>query len=386
MAPNTEPETALSQRKSAEKVVYERDWQLPDFTVKEIRDTIPAHLFKRDTLRSFTYVAHDLSLIALLGYGATFIDALPESYRYILWPSYWIAQGIVSTGAWVIAHECGHQAFSPSKFINNSVGWVIHSALLVPFHSWRISHSRHHKGTGHLSKDQVFVPSTRSQIGLPPKDQDPDTHHSLFDEAPLTVLFNFLIMFAGGWQAYLLFNVSGQDYGRWTSHFHPWSPIFESHQFWEVIVSDLGIIGMLIILACSAVAFTPLAVLKYYIVPYMMVNFWLILITYLQHTDPALPHYREAAWNFQRGAALTIDRSYGWLLNHFHHHIADTHVAHHFFSQMPHYHAQEATKHIKKALGKHYLKDETPIPIALWRSYTQCRFVEDDGDVVFFQN
>lgn len=31
--------------------------------------------------------------------------------------------------------------------------------------------------------------------------------------------------------------------------------------------------------------------------------------------------------------------SYG-VLDHFFHHIADTHVAHHLFSQMPHYHAE----------------------------------------------
>ncbi|RUP50128.1 delta-12 fatty acid desaturase [Jimgerdemannia flammicorona] len=388
MTPNIESEQTVTQRKVGEKVVYERDWQLPEFTIKEIRDAIPAHCFKRDTLRSFGHLAHDLVIIAILAYAATFIDALPEAYRYVLWPLYWVAQGIVSTGVWVIAHECGHQAFSPSKFINNSVGWVLHSALLVPYHSWRISHSHHHKATGHLTKDQVFVPSTRSKLDLPPKDQDPEDgmHHSMFDEAPITTLLKFAIMFSGGWQAYLLVNSTGQDYGRWTSHFHTSSPIFEPHQFWDVIVSVVGIIGMLSTLAYSSIVFSPLAVAKYYIIPYMMVNFWLILITFLQHTDPALPHYREAVWNFQRGAALTIDRSYGWLLNYFHHHIADTHVAHHFFSQMPHYHAEEATSHIKKVLGKAYVNDDTPIPIALWRSYTQCKFVEDEGDVVFFQH
>lgn len=33
-----------------------------------------------------------------------------------------------------------------------------------------------------------------------------------------------------------------------------------------------------------------------------------------------------------RGALSTVDRSYG-ILDYFHHHIADTHVAHHLFSQ-----------------------------------------------------
>jgi hypothetical protein len=38
-----------------------------------------------------------------------------------------------------------------------------------------------------------------------------------------------------------------------------------------------------------------------------------MMITYLQHTDPAVPHYRAAEWNFQRGAAATVDRPFlGW--------------------------------------------------------------------------
>lgn len=94
----------------------ERGWEIPDFTIKEIREAIPAHCFKRDTLRSFTYVIHDFAIIAALAYAATWIDTIPnQAARILLWPAYWIAQGIVGTGVWVIGHECGHQAFSPSK-------------------------------------------------------------------------------------------------------------------------------------------------------------------------------------------------------------------------------------------------------------------------------
>lgn len=69
----------------------------------------------------------------------------------------------MTIGLWVIAHECGHQGFSESKTINNAVGWVLHSALGVPYHSWRISHGRHHAATGHIHRDEVFVPRTREQ-------------------------------------------------------------------------------------------------------------------------------------------------------------------------------------------------------------------------------
>lgn len=223
---------------------------------------------------------------------------------------------------------------------------------------------------------------------MPAREQDPevDGPHDALDEAPLIVLYRMFLMFTFGWPLYIFTNVSGQDYPGWASHFNPKCAIYEEHQFWDVISSAVGVAGMIGLLAYCGQVFGPLAVIKYYVIPYLNVNFWLVLITYLQHTDPKLPHYRDNVWNFQRGAALTVDRSYGFLLDYFHHHISDTHVAHHFFSTMPHYHAEEATVHIKKALGKHYQCDNTPFPIALWKVWKSCRFVEDDGDVVFFKN
>jgi len=41
--------------------------------------------------------------------------------------------------------------------------------------------------------------------------------------------------------------------------------------------------------------------------------------------------------------------------------------------------------HIKRVLGPYYLKDETPIWSALWRSYTCCKYVDGDKDVVFYK-
>lgn len=43
-------------------------------------------------------------------------------------------------------------------------------SLGVPYHSWRISHAKHHASTGHMTQDQVFVPHTRSEVGLKPFD------------------------------------------------------------------------------------------------------------------------------------------------------------------------------------------------------------------------
>ena len=80
-----------------------------------------------------------------------------------------------------------------------------------------------------------------------------------------------------------------------------------------------------------------------------------------------------------------MDRSYGFLDVLFHH-IADTHVAHHLFSTMPHYHAEEASAAIKPILGKYYKSDNRNVFQALWNDWNVCRYVKPDeaGKNVFW--
>jgi omega-6 fatty acid desaturase / acyl-lipid omega-6 desaturase (Delta-12 desaturase) len=80
-------------------------------------------------------------VIGVIYKTATFLDAyidparleLPHPLLYpaarlALWALYGFWAGLFATGLWVIAHECGHQAFSEYKIVNNTVGWVLHSA------------------------------------------------------------------------------------------------------------------------------------------------------------------------------------------------------------------------------------------------------------------
>jgi omega-6 fatty acid desaturase / acyl-lipid omega-6 desaturase (Delta-12 desaturase) len=86
----------------------------------------------------------DFFLISSIYKATTYIEPLiapehislpsPAAYsfaRFALWSIYGFATGLVATGLWVIAHECGHQAFSESKSINNLVGWVLHSRSVL---------------------------------------------------------------------------------------------------------------------------------------------------------------------------------------------------------------------------------------------------------------
>ena len=104
--------------------------------------------------------------------------------------------------------------------------------------------------------------------------------------------------------------------------------------------SDIGLVVMTALLALAAYHFGVWKVACVYFVPYLVVNAYLIIITYLHHTAVYVPHYRAAEFTWLRGALSTVDRSFGWVLDHVLHHITDTHVCHHLFHTIPFYHAQ----------------------------------------------
>ena len=105
-------------------------------STKEILAAIPARCFQRSTARSLSHAAVSVAMTASLGLLAR--ACLPlELWALPLWVLYACAQGTVATGCWVVAHECGHNAFSDSPALTDAVGYVLHSALMV-----------RHRGTG----------------------------------------------------------------------------------------------------------------------------------------------------------------------------------------------------------------------------------------------
>jgi len=221
-----------------------------------------------------------------------------------------------------------------------------------------------------VAKDEVFVPEVR----------DETFEGFEIDQMGIVRLIRLIGTVTIGWPLYLFFNAASRPYPErsWVNHFDPWSPIFSKRERLEIAISDAALIAVIWGLITAGQTWGWVWLAKSYIVPYLVVNFWLVTITMLQHTHPELPHYTDSEWDWLRGALATVDRNYGWLLNTLHHHIADTHVAHHLFSQMPHYHAQEATEALKPILGKYYRYDGRFIMKALLQDYVTCRYVAPD--------
>ncbi|XP_010257471.1 PREDICTED: delta(12)-fatty-acid desaturase FAD2 [Nelumbo nucifera] len=355
-------------KKQEHDVLHRAPHSTPPFTLSQIKKAIPSHCFQRSVVRSFSYVAYDLVLALAFNYIATtYFHLLPHPFPYIVWPIYWALQGCVLTGVWVLAHECGHHAFSDYQWLDDTVGLILHSFLLVPYFSWKYSHRRHHSNTGSLDRDEVFVPKPKSKISW----------FSKYLNNPPGRVLTLAITLTLGWPLYLTFNVSGRHYDRFACHYDPYGPIYSNRERIQIYISDAGILavtyGLFRLVAAKGLAW----VVCVYGVPLLIVNAFLVLITYLQHTHSSLPHYDSSEWDWLRGALATVDRDYG-ILNKVFHNITDTHVAHHLFSTMPHYHAMEATIAIKPILGEYYQFDGTPFYKAMWREAKECVYVEPD--------
>ncbi|KAK7440067.1 hypothetical protein VKT23_017316 [Stygiomarasmius scandens] len=372
-------------------------------TWSELYTVVPRRLFLKNTLKGLSYVARDVSLAYLLYQLAwqisPFVSFLQSNchisplavlfMKTSLWLCYWHCQGILLTSWWCLAHEASHGTLSSHQWVNDSVGFLLHTFLLVPYFAWKSSHHSHHQATVSVERDENYVPPTRSQFRLPPSNlaRVADYREAL-EESPIYTFLRIITMQILGLHSYLFFNCKGSPrYPPGTNHFDPNSVLFKPHEKNGIIASDVGLSAMCSLLYIWTKYVGFLNFIRLYMIPFMLVNHWIVMLTYLQHTDPTIPYYREKEWSWIRGAISTVDRPLlGWIGRVFFHNVSHNHISHHLFSSIPFYNQPEATECIKAVLKDDYNYDSTNSFRALYRSFVECEFIEDDGDIVFYKN
>lgn len=327
--------------------------------IAELRAAIPAYCFKPSYFISFYYLAKDILIASGLLYLAlTYIPLLSDpTLRIPAYLLYGFVQGLIFTGLWVLAHECGHSAFSLSKTVNNTVGWTVHSFLLTPYFSWKSSHARHHIYCANMDKDMVYVPLRRKEYA----EKMSVTEHGLDEliaDAPAVTFLRIVLQQTIGWPWYLITNITaGRDSlgvkksKGWydNSHLDPKGSLFRKDEFAAIFASDVGLGIMMTALWYTGTKVGFMNVFFLYGIPYMWVNHWIgtshspslfirgcaeyiVAITYLHHTHPTIPKYEDASWTFLKGALATIDRDFGFIGRNLFHGIIEYHVIHHLFS------------------------------------------------------
>lgn len=265
--------------------VAEHDDDIDQIKLGALKQAIPASCFQASTTRSLLYVVRDLAYASVLVYLAFQIHHLPTlTLRIGAWMLYSFVQGCVGTGIWILAHECGHGAFSASKTLNNCVGWALHSLLMVPYFSWKYTHARHHRYTGHIEKDVVFVPEVEQNL----KQGNVALFHALMhhaEETPIWTLLRLVRHQLFGWQLYLLLNVTAGEKSLpdgkkasevgMQSHFSLFGELFSSNQKFGVLMSDIGLGLTLTGLYLLSTKVGWGMTLLLYLGPYLWVHHWL---------------------------------------------------------------------------------------------------------------
>ncbi|MCT0219579.1 fatty acid desaturase [Synechococcus sp. CS-1329] len=351
--------------------------QEPNYPSKsELLACLPADLLKIDTTKAWGSLALSLGL-SVLAYGVgTQIPLQPIAAP--LWLLYALVTGTVAGGCWVIAHECGHHAFHPNRRVEATVGFVLHSLLLVPYFSWQHSHAVHHANCNHLEGGETHVPPRASSAA------GQSVQRLVSGVGPVAYgLFSTVSHLLLGWPLYLFFGVAGgEDHGALTSHFWHGAPfrngrrpLFPDSTRRLMLRSNVGLVLMLLALILAASSTSLARVLAVYGLPYLVINAWLVGYTWLQHTDTSIPHFATADWTWAKGALQTVDRPYGPLLNLLHHGIGSTHVCHHVNPRIPHYNAWRGNELLRARYPELVRFDPTPIHRALWRIATRCAVV-----------
>ncbi|KAM0008109.1 putative acyl-CoA (9+3)-desaturase [Helianthus debilis subsp. tardiflorus] len=247
-------------------------------------------------------------------------------------------------GLWVIGHECGYQAFSDYTWLNDTIGYILHTGMLAPYFSWIYSHRRHHFNIGSLDHNGSFLPKKKSSLN----------YFSKLFNPPSGRLLRLVILCTIDWLLYACFNVSGRKYEKFANHFDPKSPVYNDREYSQILVTDVG----LIVTSCGLY---KLALAQGFT--------WLVMVYFAP-----LVMFMGSSWS---SLVELVERSFG-NNNRVLHHITYTHVAHHFLFTIPHYHAMEETKAIKPILAEYYQFDDTLIIKTMWREATECFFVEGD--------
>ena len=331
--------------------------ELP-FTLQQLKSAIPPHCFEPQSWKSLSYFFLDVSIICIFYAVAHSLDS------WWFWPVFWLMQGTMFWALFVVGHDCGHGSFSRQKWLNNLIGHLAHTPILVPYHGWRISHRTHHQNTANIDTDESWYPVTET------------TYRNMRWYEKLLRFHMFLV-------AYPLY-LFKRSPGKQGSHFIPSSPLFKPSEKWDVIASTSCWTLMVTILGALSYKYGWMFLLKYYLGPYLVFVVWLDFVTFLHHTEPDIPWYRGKDWYFLKGALSTIDRDYG-LINNIHHNIG-THVAHHLFLNMPHYHLKTATSAIKPILGSYYRESRKSVLRDFLRFYITCHFVSDTGGMVYYKS
>lgn len=291
-------------------------------SLSKIIRKIPKRCFEKDATRAFGYLARDLALAVVLGYGILAADS------WLVAPLLSLLLGCVLTGLFVIGHDAGHGSFSNSAKVNRIVGHLTSIPVLWPYDVWRLSHDHHHRWTHHAEKEIAWRPLTLGEYGA---------------LAPWKRAVYRISRTSGFFLASALFQYFYILDARNGVFFAP-----EDARKLRFSMRLAAVFG-LAYFAASAWAGGLYGIVFLFLLPQLVYQFWLSTFTLLHHTSPENQLMAEGEWSPER-AQLTMSVQIhfpawvDWLT-----HDISWHVPHHVSVGIPHYRLREAHRALRYA-------------------------------------
>ncbi len=333
----------------------------PALNLSKIKAAIPKEAFVKSLSWSMFYMIVDFAVWIGATYFIWQFNHSPDYATYPKWVQYaataafWNIAGFFMWCIFVVGHDCGHGTFSEFEILNDILGHICHTSLMVPFYPWALSHRRHHMYHNHADKDYSHPWYTPDKL-----DPAAGPEFALARAMENITFVRFLFPFIG-WAIYLFGLPDG-------SHFIP-LPILGpyNNRMWKESFATNGDYSDHIncVISSSVVFGFAYAMLEYgfhwdwslfayyYLAPAIVYGWWLVTVTYLQHHDHSTMVFDNEDWNFVYSAFETIDRKFGLGIDSLCHHITDGHIVHHlFFKSIPHYNLPMATEAVYAYMAK----------------------------------
>jgi omega-6 fatty acid desaturase (delta-12 desaturase) len=324
-----------------------------ELNLKDIIRSIPKEYFLKDARKAWTKVIINTALVAL-GYWT-----LAVAPWYLL-PLGWIFTGTALTGFFVIAHDCGHRAFSNRRWVNDLVGHVLLLPILYPFHSWRLLHDKHHKYTNKMDVDNAWQPWR------------PEVYASLnwFEQAVYRLMRSQLWA-VGSILHWALIHFKRENYAS--------EKDWQNAKFSNTVVIIAGLIGLPLLVATAG----WWGLVNFWLMPFLVYHFWMSTFTVVHHTLPEIPFQEPELWNEAESQLFgTVHCDYPrWV--EFMCHDINVHIPHHISTAIPSYNLRKAHAFLKGVWGDRLV--ERQFNWALMQEVMQCHLYHPERNYQTFQ-
>ncbi len=248
----------------------------------------------------------------------------------------------------LIQHDCGHQSFFRSSFLNNWVGRLIGVITFTPYDVWRRTHAIHHASSGNLDRRGLGAIDTLTV--------EEYSALSPFRRFGYRLYRHPLVIFILG-PAFVFFFDHRVPSGIMKEGWRPW-------------LSAMGTNVAIAALTVAMVFFVGWKPILFVIIPSVFLASALgVWLFYVQHQFEEVLWFRNKDWNHTSGALYgssyyELPKPLAWLTGHI-----GIHHVHHAASRIPFYRLPQVLKDYPqlKSINKLTLKESFRcIKLALW--------------------